>query len=68
MLRRYMVANVASTVVLYAGAWALIPSASSVSRLISENFESFVMGHTFLGPVLNRVITIAADAAGWLPV
>lgn len=61
MLRRYVILNGISTAVLYAGVWAFVPSMTSVAQAASEAWETFVMGHTFLGPVLHRIITVGAS-------
>lgn len=60
MLRRYIIVNGISSAVLYAGIWAFVPSMASVTQAASEAWETFVMGHTFLGPVLHRIITVSA--------
>lgn len=65
MLRRYMISNAVSTVALYAAIWAYVPSPSSVSQAISSTIDTYIMGHTFLGPVLHRMITVGADIASW---
>lgn len=61
MLRRYLIVNGLSSAVLYAGIWLLVPSMASVTQAASEAWETFIMGHTFLGPVLHRIITVGAS-------
>lgn len=63
MLRRYLILNGVSSAVLYLAVWAYVPSPSSVSRAVSSSFESYVMEHAFLGPILNRMILVGADVA-----
>ena len=58
MLRRYLIVNGLSSLVLYAAIWAYVPSLASLTRSFNTSFESYVMGHTFLAPVLHRMITI----------
>lgn len=61
MLRRYLIVNGVSSAVLYAGIWAVVPSMDAVSQAASNAWDAFVMGHTFLGPVLHRIITVGAS-------
>lgn len=63
MLRRYVIVNGVSTVVLYGALWAFLPSMSSLTDALSNTLDSFVAGHTFLGPVLHRMVTVSADVA-----
>jgi hypothetical protein len=65
MLRRYLIANGVSSAVLYGAMWAFVPSLSSLSSSIETTINSYVMDHSFLAPILNRVITVAADVASW---
>lgn len=60
MLKRYLIANGISTAVLYGGVYAVVMSAPSLTQAASDAWETYVMGHTFLGPVLHRMITVAA--------
>ncbi len=64
MLRRYLIVNGVSSAVLYAGIWAFVPSMGSVTQAISATWQTYVMDHTFLGPVLNRIITVGASLVG----
>jgi hypothetical protein len=64
MLRRYLIVNGVSSAVFYAGIWAFIPSLNSVTQVISDTWETYVMGHTFLGPVVHRIVTVGADVIG----
>jgi hypothetical protein len=63
MLRRYLITNVVSTALLYSAFWALVPSPVSVSQALNTLVDTYVMGDTFLGPVLTRVIMVGANIA-----
>ena len=58
MLRKYFVLNVVSTLVLYACAWTLIPSPSSIARDIRQGFDAYAMDSALLGPVIHRIVTV----------
>ena len=61
MLRRYLIVNVISSVMLYVAASAYVPSFAAMTRSINTSFEVFVMGHTFLAPVLHRIVMVGAN-------
>ena len=61
MLRRYLIANVVSSALLYAAALTYVPSFAAMTRSINTSFEVFVMGHTFLAPVLHRIVMVGAN-------
>ena len=60
MLRRYLVINGVTSILIYGAVWAYVPSLATLSRTFNTSFESYVMGHTFLIPVLHRMIAINA--------
>jgi hypothetical protein len=64
MLRRYLIVNGVSSAVMYVGIWAFVPSLSSVTEVINASWETYVLGHTFLAPVIHRVITVGASLTG----
>ena len=64
MLRRYLIVNGLSSAFLYAGIWAFVPTMGSLTQAIYNSWETYVMGHTFLGPVLNRIVTVGASLVG----
>ena len=64
MLRRYLIVNGATSALLYLVMWTCVPSMAAMSQTINETWNSYVMGHTFLGPVLNRMITVGANLIG----
>jgi hypothetical protein len=64
MLQRYLISNVVSTVVLYGAVWAYVPSLSTLTKTLTATADMYVMGHTFFGPVLNRIVTVSAEFIG----
>lgn len=64
MLRRYLIVNGLSSAVLYAGIWAFVPTLGSLTNAVSDSWETYVMGHTFVGPVFNRIVTVGASLVG----
>ena len=63
MLRRYLIVNGLSSLMIYAAVWAYVPSLASLTRSFNTTFESYVMGQTLLVPVLHRMITIGANSS-----
>ena len=64
MLRRYLIVNGVSSAVLYGAIWAFVPSFSAVTQVVNASWDTYVMGHPFLGPVLHRVIKVGANLVG----
>jgi hypothetical protein len=64
MLRRYLISNVASTAGLYFAYAAFVPSMSSVADVAHNAVQSFVMGHSLLGPMIGHMVVVSANVAG----
>lgn len=56
MLRRYLIVNGVSTVLLYALVWTLVPSPLGFVTQVRERFETFAIESPLLGPVLPRAL------------
>ncbi len=54
MLRRYLIVNGISTVLLYALVWAFVPSPVGVVTQVRELFQTFATEAPFLGPLVPR--------------
>jgi hypothetical protein len=68
MLRRYLITNGVTTAGLYFAYSAILPSMSSVVHAAHANVQSFIMGHTLLGPMIDHLIVVSANVAGSLTV
>jgi hypothetical protein len=66
MLRRYLITNGVTTAGLYLAVWGLVPSLSSVAQAAQASVQSFVMGHTLLGPMIDHLIVVSANVASCL--
>ncbi len=56
MLRRYLILNGVSTLLLYALVWAIIPSPIGFMTQLREQVETFATESPLLGPVLPRAL------------
>lgn len=65
MLRRYLITNGVSTIALYAVAWTFVNSFASTLGTVSGAWHAYATEHTVLGPVLNRIVVVAAGIAGF---
>jgi hypothetical protein len=68
MLRRYLIMDVVTTAGFYVAVWAFVPSPSSMLSSVQASFESIVMGHTLLSPMIDHMIVISASLADYLSV
>lgn len=66
MLRRYLISNVVSTAGLYFAYAVFVPSMSSVADAAHATVQSFVMGHTLLGPMIDHLTVVSAGFASSL--
>ena len=65
-MRRYLILNGISTAFIYGAVGEFVPSMASVTDFVSATGESDVAGNTLLTPLLDRVVTVAAELAAWL--
>ena len=59
MLRRYLITNLVSTALLYAGYMALVRSRADLAAHMSQGFESYSMESSMLAPLLHRIVTVS---------
>ncbi|MBS0237718.1 MAG: hypothetical protein JSR89_04780 [Proteobacteria bacterium] len=59
MLRRYLIVNGVTTVLLYAAIYSVTPSMKSLEAL-RDSFEGFVMQSPVLAPLVNKVILVTS--------
>lgn len=60
MLRRYLIVNGVSTVVMYGAIWAALPSLTGSLSELQATVESVVTGNSVLGPILNGIVAVSA--------
>ncbi len=61
MLRRYLIVNGTSTVLLYGALHTLLSSSTSVLKSAQTVFDGFAMQSPILGPLLNKVVLVISS-------
>ena len=59
MLRRYLITNAVSTVMLYGAVWGALPSITSAVEKSWSGAISYVMESPYLAPLVNGIITMS---------
>lgn len=61
MLRRYLIVNGVTTVLLYGALFAIIPSAPHVMQSAQATFENYFMESPMLGPLVHRIVVLSSN-------
>ncbi|PPC88591.1 MAG: hypothetical protein CTY31_01295 [Hyphomicrobium sp.] len=59
MLRRYVIVNGVTTLLMYAAVWAYAPHLSSLTQSLREDFDIYAMDNPMLGPIVHRIISVS---------
>lgn len=55
MLRRYLIVNGVSTLLMYAAIWAIVPAPSSLLSAARQTVETFANETSLFGPIVPYV-------------
>ena len=58
-MRKYLIVNGITTVILYAAVAAWMPSVSGLPGSLRKSFDVFAMDHAVLGPILHRLVIVS---------
>ena len=61
MLRRYLIVNGTTTVLLYAAIYAAMGPALHMIGSVRDVFDGYVMQSPILGPLINKIILVACS-------
>ena len=56
MLRRYLIVNGTLTVLMYAAAWAFVPSVPQLVQSAQSTVKTLALDNPLLRPIVDRIV------------